>query len=91
MLDTIRDDSQVNVRFLNSGEGSIKLYKGTTVGHVEQVTVFQEPEGQDDAVVRQMSSASPRSEDEHIIQRLVDESSLESPEEKERTVKLLMD
>ena len=95
VLDTIRDDSQVNVRFLNPGEGSIKLYKGTTVGHVEQVTVFHEPEsqddGQDDAVVRQMSSASPRSEAEHIIQRLVDESSLESPEEKERTVKLLMD
>ena len=93
VLDTIKDNMQVRLRFANPGEGSIKLYKGTAVGHVEQVTVVQGSEHRDNTIVRQVSSRGPRSEDKsgNIIQRLVDESDLKSPEEKERTVRLLME
>ena len=93
VLNTMKDDRQVNIRLVNPGEGSIKLYKGTTVGHLEPVTVMQESECPDDTVVRQMTSESPRGKAEldDIIQKLIDESDLKSLEEKERTAGLLME
>lgn len=63
------------------------------MGRVELVSVVPDLESAGESMVRQVSSGSARKEAEvsSVIQRLVDESDLESSEEKERTAKLLRD
>ena len=58
VLDTMKDDMQVNIGLVNPGDASLKLYKGATVGHLESVTVTRESECLDDPAVSHVISES---------------------------------
>ena len=89
VLDTARDNHEINVRLLNPGEGPVRLHRGTVLGYVECVARVHETLAT--SVVRNVTERKQdgQAENKALIEKLIRESDLTSEEEKIQTRRLL--